>query len=103
MAFGYYAKQPWQTCIASVGADTPAKCFGISRSFPRWTLDGKAFYYLDYDYKGIWKQPLDGARELFLEFTDEHINNFTLSPDGKQLVIARSRSTQDIVGLTDEH
>lgn len=104
MVFSYYdqtAKQPFQTCVAPVGADAPAKCFGNSRSFPRWTADGKAFYYLDHSYTGIWKQPLDGKRELLLEFTDERTNNFAFSSDGKQLVVARSRPTQDIVALSD--
>ncbi len=102
MAFSTYGKQPLQTCVAPTTADAPEKCFGISRSFPRWTADGKAFYYLDYDYKGIWKQPLDGERKLFLEFPNERTNNFAFSPDGNQLVVARSRPTQDIVALTDE-
>ena len=85
----------------SIGADTPEKCFAVSRSFPRWTADGKAFYYLDHGYAGIWKQPLDGKRELFLEFAGERTANFAFSPDGKQLVVARSKPTQDIVALTD--
>ena len=106
MAFAYYdkqAKQPFQTCVAAIEAAKPEKCFDISRSFPRWTADGTAFYYLDHGYKGIWRQPLDGKRELFLEFAGERTNNFAFSPDGKQLVLARSRPTQDIVALTDEH
>ncbi len=105
MAFAYYdkqAKQPFQTCYATVGADAPEKCFDINRSFPRWTSDGKAFYYLDHGYIGIWKQPLDGERELFLEFKGERTNNFAFSPEGKQLVVARSRPTQDIVALIDQ-
>ena len=72
MAFGYYdqnAKMPFQTCIAPVGADTPEKCFGISRSFPRWAADSKAFYYLDHGYTGIWKQPLSRDRVLFLRIS----------------------------------
>jgi Tol biopolymer transport system component len=102
MAFSTIGKRPLQTCITQIGADTPEKCFGISRSFPRWTADSKAFYYLDYDYMGIWKQPLDGKRELFFTFSGNHINNFAFSPDSKQLVVVRSKPTQDIVALTDE-
>jgi Tol biopolymer transport system component len=103
LAFSTFDKQPFQTCVAPVGADAPEKCFVISRSFPRWALDGKAFYYLDYDFTAIWKQPLDGERELFLKFTGEQTNNFAFSPDGRRLVVARSKPTQDIVALTDEH
>ncbi len=103
MAFHYYDIQAKsQTCVAAVGAGAPEKCFAISRAFPRWAANGKAFYYLDHGYAGIWKQPLDGERELFLEFTGERTNNFAFSPDGKQIVVARSRPTKDIVVLIDE-
>src|ERR1035437_10265992 len=75
IAFGYYdktAKQPFQTCASRGGADAPKKCFDNSRSFPRWAPDGKSFYYLAHGYAGIWKQPLDGERVLFLSFVGEH-------------------------------
>lgn len=104
MAFGYYdktAKQPFQTCIAPVDAPSPGKCFSISRSFARWTADSRTFYYLDHSYTGIWKQPLSGERELFLQFENERTNNFAFSVDGKSLVVARSKQTQDIVAITD--
>jgi Tol biopolymer transport system component len=106
IAFGFYdktAKQAFQTCVAPVNADAPEKCFGISRSFPRWSADGKAFYYLDHGYAGIWKQPLDGESKLFLEYPSERTNNFAFSNDGKNIVVARSKPTQDIVALFDEH
>ncbi|HTH36424.1 MAG TPA: winged helix-turn-helix domain-containing protein [Pyrinomonadaceae bacterium] len=102
MAFMYYdetAKE--QICVAPIRAETPERCFGKSRSFPRWQRDGKAFYYLDNGYKGIWKQPLEGPREMFLGFPGERTNNFAFSPDGTQLVVARSRQTLEIVALTD--
>ncbi|MEO7672582.1 MAG: winged helix-turn-helix domain-containing protein [Pyrinomonadaceae bacterium] len=104
VAFSYHDKiASQQTCVAAVGSDVPENCYGISRSFPRWTADGKAFYYLDHGYKGIWKQPLNGEREMFLEFKGERTNNFAFSRDGKQLVVARSVQTHDIVALTDEN
>lgn len=105
LAFFHYdrtARQPWQTCVMPVDADSPERCFGRSRSFPRWTADGNAFYYLAHDYRGIWKQPLEGERQLFLEFVGERVNNFAFSPDGTRVVIARSRPTQDIVALISE-
>ena len=96
------AKTPFQTCVAPPEATRPEKCFGKSRAFPSWTADGRAFYYLAHDYSGIWKQPLDGDGESFLEFAGERVNNFAFSPDGKNLVIARSKPTQNIVALINE-
>ncbi len=104
-AFDYYdnsATQPFQTCVATIEAVTPDKCYGISRSFPRWSQSERAYYYLDHGYAGIWKQPLDGDRQLFLQFPGERTNNFAFSPDGRSLVVARSKPMQDIVALSDE-
>jgi Tol biopolymer transport system component/DNA-binding winged helix-turn-helix (wHTH) protein len=104
IAFSYYdetTKQ--QTCVAPIGAESPEQCYSASRSFPHWAEDSKAFYYLNHAYLGIWKQPLDGASELFLEFPGERTNSFAFSPDGKQLVVARSKPTQDIVVLTEKN
>lgn len=107
LAFNYskeIEKRRWQTCVASIDADTdaPEKCFGISRSFPLWAADGKAFFYLDHGYAGIWKQPLEGERTMFLQFPGEQVNNFAFSADGKQLVVSRSKPTIDAIALTDE-
>lgn len=104
LAFVHYEKTanpPFQTCVASPEADRPEKCFDKSRAFPFWTADGAAFYYLAHDYSGIRKQPLSGESVLFLEFAGERINNFAFSPDGKNLVVARSKPTQNIVALID--
>lgn len=103
LVFGYFdkaAKIP-RTCVAPIGADAPEKCYEMSRSFPRWAGNG-SFYYLDHDYKGIWKQPLGGEREFVLGFPGERTNNFAFSPDGRRLVVARSKKTTEIVALVDE-
>ncbi|MDQ4122495.1 MAG: winged helix-turn-helix domain-containing protein [Acidobacteriota bacterium] len=105
IAFGYnrvIEKRRWHTCIAPIDAAAPEKCFGNSRSYPRWASDNKAFYYLDPDYSGIWKQLFDRKRAMFLEFQGERLNNFAFSPDGRQLVVSRSKPRQDIVALTNE-
>jgi Tol biopolymer transport system component/DNA-binding winged helix-turn-helix (wHTH) protein len=104
-AFNYYdktAKQPFLTCVAPVEADRPERCYDNSRSFPRWMADSTGYYYLDHGYAGIWKQPLNGKRGLFLEFPGERTDNFAFSPDGKQLVVARSKPTLDMVALISE-
>ncbi len=105
MAFTHYdksLKQPWQICVAAAAAQQPEKCFTTGRSFPRWNAEGTAFYTIAGDFSGIWRQMLDGKRDLFLEFPGERINNFAFSPDGKQLAVARSRPNHSIVALIDE-
>lgn len=105
LAFVHFDKATdriFQTCVARLESDKPEKCFGKSRAFPSWTADNKAFYYLEHGYTGIWKQPLNGERELVLEFPGERVNTFAFSPDGRSLAVARSKPTQDIVAFVDE-
>jgi len=104
LAFVHYDKaapEPFQTCVAALDVDTPEKCFGNSRGLPQWTADGQAFFYLDHEFSCIWKQPLNGDRQRFLEFPGDRIDTFAFAPDGKQLVVARSHPTQSIVTLID--
>lgn len=66
---------------------------------PRWTPDGNALAYLPGPRTNIWVQPLDGSKPRQLtHFADEHpIVDYRWSRDGKQLAIARSTVTNDIV------
>jgi Tol biopolymer transport system component/DNA-binding winged helix-turn-helix (wHTH) protein len=105
LAFVHYdqkANSPFQTCVAPLDALKPEKCFDNSRAFPTWTADGKAYYYLAHDYSGLMRQSLDGKLETIVSYPDERANTFAVSPDGKNIVIARSRPTQDVVALMDE-
>jgi len=105
LAFVHYdaaARLPFETCIAAVEASRAEKCYDNSRAFPVWTEDGKAYYYLAHDYSGLMKQPLDGKAETILSYPGERTNTFAVSPDGKYIVVARSRPTQDVVALMDE-
>ena len=105
LAFVHYdqkADKPFQTCVAAIDATKPEKCFENSRAFPRWTADGTAYYYLAHDYSGLMRQSLDGKLETVISYPGERANTFAISPDGKSIVIARSRPTQDVVALMDE-
>ena len=64
-----------------------------------WTPDGKAMTYLPLeDHKNIWAAPIDGGAHYPLtHFTEKNIQDFSFSPDGKQLIVTRFVNLSDVV------
>jgi Tol biopolymer transport system component len=69
-----------------------------------WSADGRAVLYADRrgGVSNIWSQPIDGgpAKQLTFFNTDQ-IFLFDLSPDGKQMVLARGSVSNDVVLISD--
>ena len=69
-----------------------------------WMRDGKALAYVDTrnGVSNIWSLPIDGSppRQL-TNFKSDLIFRFALSPDGRQLVLARGTQTRDVVLIRD--
>ena len=67
----------------------------------RWTPNGRAIAYIERDARtNIWTVPVSGGTPTQLtHFDDRFIVDFDWSPDGKQLVVARTLETNDIVVL----
>jgi Tol biopolymer transport system component len=65
-----------------------------------WSLDGKDFFYVDVraDVANVWTVPVTGSTPKQLtKFTSEFIDNYSISPDGKRFIIARSWGNNDII------
>jgi serine/threonine protein kinase len=70
----------------------------------QFTPDGKTLAYVieDQGVDNIWAQPLDGSKgKLLTNFTSAAITQFSWSPNGKSLVVARRDSTSDAILLRD--
>ncbi len=74
---------------------------GIASTRFRWTPSGRAIAFIESDARtNIWTVPISGGTPVQLtHFDDRVIVDFDWSPDGKQLVVARSLETNDIVVL----
>ena len=69
-----------------------------------WSPDGRALTYLvNHDFvPNLWIQPLDGGEPTQLtHFTSQGISSYAWSPDGKQLVVARTTFKSDIVLISE--
>ena len=75
-----------------------------ARGILQFTPDGKTLAYVieDQGVDNIWAQPLDGSKgKLLTNFTSAAITQFSWSPNGKSLVVARRDSTSDAILLRD--
>ena len=70
----------------------------------RWLPDGRSLAYLDAQDKvyNLFSQALSGGEPKQLtDFKTDRIYYFALSPDGKQVALARGRETADLVMLSN--
>ena len=90
--------------VAPVDESEPPRLFQLpSTSFPKrmqWSADSRALAYIDTrrNVSNIWSLPIGGGKAVQLtQFNDHSIPAFAWSRDGKQLAMARSKTTNDVV------
>jgi Tol biopolymer transport system component len=90
--------------VLPVDESEPPRVFDLPRnSMPRrvqWSADSRALTYIDNPrgISNIWSLPIDGGKAVRLtDFKDHFIPSFAWSRDGKQLAMARSMTTNDVV------
>ena len=70
----------------------------------RFSHDGKAIVYptRENGVDNLWQQPLDGSKgKQITDFSSEHIYDFHLSFDGKELALVRGHTDSDVVLIRD--
>jgi serine/threonine protein kinase/Tol biopolymer transport system component len=71
----------------------------------QWTSDGKSVMYVDTrnGVSNIWSQPIDGSPPKHVtDFKSDQIFTFSWSKDGKQLMLARGRTINDVIMILNE-
>ena len=101
----YDDRQGWHTALLSAAGGEPLKVFDFHafRAAVRWTTDGQALIYSDArTADNLWLQLLAGGppRQL-THFKEDLIGYFDLSPDGKQIAVARGNAYSDVVLITN--
>jgi Tol biopolymer transport system component len=67
-----------------------------------WTHDGQSVLYTNVERLNVWRQRLTGgAPEKITNYSDLMIFRFAVSPDGRQLALARGTQTRDAVLITN--
>jgi serine/threonine protein kinase len=93
--------------LVKLGADSSPRLSDVdprATGLLQFTPDGKALAYViqDQGVDNIWVQPLDGLKsKLLTNFTSAAITEFSWSPNGKSLVVARRDSSSDVILLRD--
>jgi Tol biopolymer transport system component len=96
---------PWRLALYPIEGGQPIKFFDIPSTVKPstglwWTPDGRALLYVDTQdgVSNIWSQPIDGGPlKQLTNFKSDLIFRFALSPDGRQLALARGTQTRDVV------
>jgi Tol biopolymer transport system component len=91
--------------ILSLETGSVQKRFDIPFEEPvHWSADGHSILYIKTDggVSNLWGQPVAGGPPTQVtHFNDETIGGFSLSPDGKWLLMSRGRSSSDVVLIRD--
>jgi Tol biopolymer transport system component len=98
--------KPWQLAVYPIEGGRPLKLFDGPRSANfnigfRWTLDGGAITYRDWE-DGVWCQPLaGGALQRLSGLPKEKIYSYAWSHDGKKFAFTRGTESFDIVLISN--
>lgn len=107
LVFFEAATNQYKVRVRPIDAEEPSRVFDIPAAYIlKWTPDGKNLIYRSVEavpetLSTVWIQSLDGgAPRQFLNVKPDRVTALSLSPDGKQILIIRSRLTTDAVLLT---
>ena len=95
----------WRMALIPADGSEPPRVFDFHafRGVARWTPDSRSLVYIDEKRPGnLWRQPLAGGPPRpFASFGKEGVAYFDLSPDGRQLAVARGNLYSDAVLITN--
>ena len=107
LAFSYQDPSTSPTSgVAIFSFDTASvqKRFDIPAGPVQWTTDGHSFLHIKTEegVSNLWSQPINEGKAIQItHFNDETIASFSLSRDGKRLLMSRGRTSSDVVLIRD--
>lgn len=110
LACGYFDEKPnvpARLIILPFEGGAPIKSFDMAQTFggrPAWSADGKAIMFYDSrtGTTNVWSQPLDGGPlKQLTDFKSEEVSARAWSRDGKQVALARTTVTSDVILITN--
>jgi eukaryotic-like serine/threonine-protein kinase len=90
--------------IFSLKAGEVQKRLDIPYGAVQWTTDGRSLLYVkgENGVTNLWSQPVAGGAPMQVtHFNDARIYDFSLSPDGKRLLMGRGRDSSNVVLIRD--
>ena len=96
----------FRTAVIPAEGGGPPRLFDFHafRGGVRWTPDSQSLVYID-DKRpaNLWRQPVAGGPPRLFVRDAEEVGYFDLSPDGRELALARGKPYSDVVLLTNFH
>jgi Tol biopolymer transport system component/DNA-binding winged helix-turn-helix (wHTH) protein len=103
LAFNRYDEKGSRTALMPAGGGKVRTLdIGGERGVARWSADGRTLIYVKpATVANLWMQPVGGgAPRPLTHFDQQHIWNFAVAPDGKNLALSRGSSLNDVVLLS---
>jgi eukaryotic-like serine/threonine-protein kinase len=107
LAFSYQdssASPSSGVAILSLDSGSVQKRFDIPQGPVQWSADSHSLLFnkTDAGVSNLWSQPIkEGKAKKITHFNDETISDFSLSPDGKRILMSRGRTSFDVVLIRD--
>jgi Tol biopolymer transport system component/predicted Ser/Thr protein kinase len=107
LAFSYQDSSASPTsgvAIFALDSGSVQKRFAIPFGPVQWSSDSHSLLFnkTDAGVSNLWSQPIKGGIATpITHFNDETIDGFSLSRDGKRILMSRGRSTSDVVLIRD--
>ncbi len=109
ISYLFMADDKWRFGIISFEGDLMLQSLDVPANLKEnstaWSPDDRSLLYIGTvgNVGNIWSLPLDGsAVKAVTNFKSNLIDDFSLSPDGKRLAVARSLTQSDVVMITNE-
>jgi Tol biopolymer transport system component len=90
--------------IASLDTGAVQKRLDVPEGPVQWTTDSQSLLYVKTDagVGNLWTQLVaGGAPSEITHFNDKRIDSFSVSPDGKRILMSRDRQSSDVVLIRD--
>jgi Tol biopolymer transport system component/DNA-binding winged helix-turn-helix (wHTH) protein len=94
-----------QFIFISTDNSAAPKIFNIASNVARitWAADGQSFYYIENSAENakIWQQFFteNESPKIILSLQRTYLNDFTISPDGENVVFSRGKNESDVILL----
>lgn len=90
--------------VEALDGGTPAKHFDVTAPVLGWAPDSRSLVYVrdENGVSNLWSQPIAGGKpKQITHFTSDLIDGFSISREGKQLLLDRGNEDSNIVLIRD--
>lgn len=108
VAFFYMTEDKWRIGVVSSEGGAIQESFAVPDNVPdrivRWSSNNRDLFYAanNGEVGNVWRLTPNGQSKQITDFNTNHLETFTLSPDGKKLAATRTSNLSDVVLISNQ-